>query len=229
MLDRLSGVAGAALRGLFSLMLLVRRPRPIHSRGVVLEGGLTWIGGTVESGIRWIDDAPPSPVPVVARLSRSVGLPPALPDIIGLALRCEADGRPVDVELATTGIGVPSRFFLLPHRSPSRGTYGSLLPYRSTRGPVLLCARGVSGRMLPAGVDEIADALRAEPWTIRLYFATPTGKWHPFAQVDLRTAAQQDDRDLRFDAVRHPLPGAGTYRWVERLRQPSYLRVQGVR
>lgn len=229
MLDRLTGVAGAALRGLFALLQSVRRPRPIHARGVVLGGDLTWIGGTVESGIPWIDAAPTSPLPVVARLSRSVGLPPALPDIIGLALRCEADGRPVDIELATTGIAVPSRFLLLPHLTPTRATFGTLLPYRSTRGPILVCARSVTGRMLPAGVDEIADAVRVEPWTIRLYFATPTGKWHAFAQVDLRTAAKQDDRHLRFDAVRHPLPGAGTYRWVERLRQPSYLRAQGAR
>ncbi len=48
----------------------------------------------------------------------------------------------------------------------------------------------------------------------------------PASTPDL-ASADQEDRGLRFDSVRHPLPGAGTYRWVERVRQPSYLRVQG--
>src|SRR5918994_1530860 len=111
-------VAGEVLRLAFRMILLLRRPRPIHSRGRVLRGELTWLDGAVRSGLRWIDEPPDGPLPVVARLSRSVGLPSALPDVIGLALRVDAGGRPADIELASTGLGIPSRFLLTVHRSP---------------------------------------------------------------------------------------------------------------
>jgi hypothetical protein len=227
MLNRASLVVGEALRALFRAILVLRRPRPIHSRGRVLAGEVSWIPGAAPSGIRWIDEPPDHPLPVVARLSRSIGLPPVFPDIIGLALRLDAGGRPVDLELASTGLGVPSRFLLLPHRSPSHARYSTLLPYWSPGGPVLVCARPVSpGEPLPAGGAALERALAIGAWHLRLYHATPTGKWHAFADLSLRLSENQDDADLRFDSVRHGLPGADTYPWVRALRQPSYRLVQ---
>jgi hypothetical protein len=159
-------------------------------------------------------------------VSRSIGLPSALPDVIGLALRLEVDGRPADIELASTGFGVPLRFALMLHRSPSRARLGTLLPYRGEAGPRLLCARTLAPRSLPAGVRALDTALTQEPWRLRLFFASPGGKWHPFADVTLRAGADRPSDDMRFDAVRHPLPGAGTYPWVRALRQPSYELAQ---
>lgn len=216
---------GAVLRAVFGVVLLVRRPRPIHAVGRVLRGRIEWLDGAAPAGITWVDEPPAGPVPVIARLSRSVGLPAALPDIIGLALRVDVAGSPADIELASTGIGVPSRFALVPHRSAARATLGTLLPYRGAHGPVLLCARTISPRMLPAGGDALADAL-IHGWRVRLYHATPLGKWHGFADVTLRLHEDPSDADLRFDAVRHPLPGARTYDWVRAVRQPTYRMVQ---
>jgi hypothetical protein len=228
---------GQGLAGVFAAIRVLRHPRPIHPRGLVLTGEISWLGEAVASstapsaGIRWIDHAPASPVAVTARLSRSIGLPAPLPDVLGLALRISTDEGFADVELATTGIGVPGRFLLRPHRTPSRAVFGALFPYRGSRGPVSLCARPVfvktlPQRMLPADLPGIAEALRTEPWRLRLYVARPNGRWHPFASVTLRTADDQDDRELRFDALRHPLPGAGAYRWERLARQPSYRVAQ---
>jgi hypothetical protein len=227
-LSRLAAIGGVVLRFLFGAMLRVRRPRPIHAHGVVLEGELQRIGTPAKSGIRWIDDPSEAPEPVVGRLSRSIGLPSRLPDVIGLALRIQTTVGPADLELSTTGIGVPGRFMLVPRRSPSGATFGTLLPYRAQPGPILVCARDAAARSLPADLGAIAASLRSRPWLLRLYFASPTGKWHPFADLVLRCAADQDDAALRFDAVRRPLPGARSYRWVRLLRQPSYHRVQDI-
>ncbi len=225
------------LRALFAGLLLLRRPRPIHVRGRVLEGHITWLPGAEPSGIAWVDEAPSVPVAVVARLSRSVGLPWLLPDVIGLALRIDAGDLPADIELASTGRGVPGRFMLAVQRSASRAWFGTLFPYRSSRGPVLLSARQTSDGTLPARGDALDAVLTRAGWGLRLYHATPTGLWHPFADVSLRMRAgaddaanhgtSQDDAGLRFDSVRNALPGAGTYPWVRSLRQPSYRLVQG--
>lgn len=196
----------------------------------MLVGEITWLRPSVPSGIHWIDEPPDRPLPVTARLSRSVGLPAVLPDVIGLAMRVDAGGRPADIELASTGLGVPSRFMLLPHRSPSRARFGTLFPYRSRLGPRLICARPLPRpHPLPAGGAALDSALAADAWRLRLYHASPTGKWHPFADLALRPGADQADEHLRFDSVRRPLPGADNYAWVRAARQPSYRAVQGPR
>jgi hypothetical protein len=224
--ERLAIVAGGVLKAVFGAILLVRRPRPIHARGVVLSGEMTWLGTSISSGISWVDDAPRAPVSVTARVSRSAGLPAPLPDVIGLALRVTTGEGSADLELASTGIGVPGRFMLVPRRSPSRATYGMLIPYRSSDGPILICARSVPDRRLPSDLPGIADALAVEPWRLRLYFARPTGLWHVFAEMTLQTSADQDDHALRFDAQRRAVPGAASYRWEWLARQPSYRLAQ---
>ncbi|MBF0671633.1 MAG: hypothetical protein IR160_03505 [Salinibacterium sp.] len=227
MLHGLAELAGTALRGVFSLLRRIRHPRPIHPRGLVLTGQATWIRTAAPSGIGWIDDVREEPLEVTARLSRGVGLPDVLPDVLGLALRFHAaDGQHSDVLLAATGIGFPSRFMLVPRRSATGATFGSLMPYRSQRGPVLICARSVPKRMLPADLGSLRRSLEQKPWKVRLYHAEPTGKWHPFAEVLLRPAAQPDSAELRFDPVGHTLPGTAAYPWVRRLREPSYRVAQ---
>jgi len=223
MLTTVARIAGGLLRAGIALILLVRRPRPIHARGTVLEGDLRWLPRARQTGIAWID-APVAGtvVPVAARVSRGVGLPSWLPDVYGLALRTESSEGPADLELSSSGIGVPGRFLLVPHRSALRGTLGTLLPYEGTRGPLMVCARTTVG---PAS-GSAEEASPTEPWRLRLYAAAPAGRWHPFADLTLRRGAAKDDASLRFDAVRHPLPGAGTYEWTRALRQPSYHLAQ---
>ena len=216
-----SGTIGRLLGAGFAAAQVLRHPRPIHSRGVVLSGELRPMPAAPPAGIAWIDDAA-EPQPVRARVSRSLGLPAPLPDILGLALRVDD----ADIEFASTGWRVPGRFALLPRRRAERARFGILLPYRGDRGPVLLGARTVSGQ--PPATDPRAltgtdvDAV----WTLEVAHATPWGPWHPFATVELRLDPDPDDRGLRFDAVRRPLPGARTYAWVRAARQPSYVRVQ---
>ena len=89
--------------------------------------------------------------------------------------------------------------------------------------------RAVFRGTLPAGGPTLDAALGMTAWKLRLYHATPTSRWHPFAEVALRMVDDQDDEGLRFDSVRHPLPGAAAYSWVAALRQPSYELVQPAR
>lgn len=220
-----STAVGALLRGVFAAILLVRRPRPIHAHGVVLEGMLVPSPRAGSSGIAWFDDAA-APIPVVARLSRSVGLPAPLPDVWGLAVRGDADGHAADLELATTGIGVPGRFALVPRRSPGGAVYTSLLPSRGDSGPVLLAALADRATPLPRRLADLHAALADAPWRLRVCVARPAGRWHPVGEFVLRAAPDQDDRALRFDAVENAPPGIGAYGWVRRIRQPSYRRAR---
>ncbi len=217
-----SGTIGSVLGLAFTAAQRLRYPRPIHSRGVVLSGAMRWIPDATPAGIAFIDDASAGVRPVVARVSRSVGLPAPLPDILGLALRVDDS----DIEFASAGWGVPGRLALLPRRRADRASFGILLPYRGARGPVLLGARTVSGRPPATDPRALTGPDVGAVWTLELSHATPWGPWHPFALLELRLDPDPDDRGLRFDAVRRPLPGARTYAWVRAARQPSYVRVQ---
>lgn len=219
-------LGGSLLRGAIAALLLLRRPRPIHSRGAVFEGEMTVLHRRDPSGIGWIDDPPDGQIKIIARVSRSIGLPALLPDVYGIGIRWEHHGAPVDLELSSTGIGFPGRYLLMPRMTPSRAILSSLLPYRTARGPVLLCARTVPARRLPADLAALRRSVSQTPWTLRLYFASPRGRWHPFADVRLSGSRPDDDPRLRFDIDTNPLPGAATYPWVRALRQPSYRLAQ---
>lgn len=223
-MGRGSAVVGRALALVFLGVQRVRHPRPIHPRGLPLTGSVHWMPRNTRSGIRWIDDpAAGESQPLAGRLSRSIGLPAPLPDVIGLALRVQTPEGPADIELASTGSGVPLRFTLLLRSRPSPGVYGTLVPYESDQGRVMVRARSLGPR-LPARLGELHRTLRRTAWWVELSHATPAGPWHPFALVDLRAAESPDA--MRADAGRRLIPGARMPAWFEALRQPSYDAVQ---
>jgi len=206
--------AGQAFAGLFRLLKLARPDRPIHPQGLGLHGTLTRTGNpSGPSGIDWLDA--PGTDQVVARFSRSLGLPQVLPDILGLALRVSPPGAggPADVLFASTGWGLPGRFLLVPRLDVAGAAMTTLMPYRGSRGPVLL---GLRTRSLPPG------SLASGAWVLGLHWATPGGRWRECGEVRLQAGASPTDIPLRFDPLEHQPPGAQAYSWTRRLRKPSY-------
>lgn len=229
-LTRTTGAALARILGIFlragiGVVLIVRRPRPIHSRGAVLDGWVRLRPPLLAAGPG--GEGSTHAIRVVARLSRSIGLPDGLPDVYGLAVRGVVDGRTVDLQLSATGVGVPGRFLLAPHLTPDRANYSSILPVRTKSGPMLFCARTLQSPRLPADLPGIRRAVRREPWRLGLYAATPRGRWHPIGEIVLDAPRPEDDPTLRFDVDRHPIPGTEPYGWVAALRQPAYRLAQG--
>ncbi len=210
-------VLGRVLQSIVAAILLVRRPRPIHSKGVILTGTARWLVKPQASGIRFVDEAPLAPVSVLARVSRGAGTPPPLPDIVGLALRFDSG----DLEFSSVlGLGVPARFMLAPRGSASSTPFSSVMPYRGAHGPVVIAARTLTPLDLPLAPAELGEALERMPWRLRLFWARPGGRWRSFAEVELHREPGPLDELVRFDAGRHPL--AENYGWVQALRQPAY-------
>lgn len=111
--------------GAFDVAARVRRGRVFHPVGMPLTGALHAVdadyGRLLGAAHR----------PVLARLSKGVGLPGALPDVLGLALRVlDHRERPWDLALATTGGGPLGRLLVVPARGWAHACYGSLMPYR---------------------------------------------------------------------------------------------------
>ncbi|WP_019816327.1 hypothetical protein [Saccharomonospora saliphila] len=195
---------GSVLGEVFGTIARLRRAKPLHPRGTVYDAVLRRRGSPEPWGAQWLDV--PGEDHGLVRLSRSVGLPRPLPDVLGLAFTFSGPaGDRHDVLLATTGLRPGARFALLPRRDPFAVPYGSLLPYRAPRGLVLLAAVPVAG----AG--------------FRLFTAAPVGRWREFATLELAgRTGPAPDQPIRFDPVLHLPPGLSWPPVLARLREPAY-------
>ncbi|MBF4625248.1 hypothetical protein [Clavibacter sp. VKM Ac-2872] len=216
-------IGGNILAAAVSAVRLVRRPRPLHPHGVALSGTLTPVAGRSASGLAWLDGLE-GPLAIDARSSRGGGLPSALPDVLGLALRIPGDGgTTVDVLLASTGLSPGGRFLLAPRRALSGARLTTLMPYRGTAGPVLVGVLVDADPALPAGAADLGRTLASRPVGMRLVQATPRGRWHVVARIELaHDASGPLDTATRADPVLAAPPGDTTYPWTRRLRAPGY-------
>jgi hypothetical protein len=205
---RAGGAALAATAGLLGRAL--HRVKPLHPDGELFHSTISRVGSPSASGVPWIDHAGESPA--LVRVSRAIGLPQPLPDIAGLAIRVDPGEHAADLLLASTGSGRIGRFVLQPRLPRSTGTLTSLLPYRSTAGPLCFAAVPSTSR------------------TFELRWAVGSGEWHTFALLHLG-AAYEGDPAISFDPVLNVLPGLAQYDLVRRLREPAYsaARTQSAR
>jgi hypothetical protein len=205
----LPGALGRALGVPLRSLARRRSGKPMHPDGRVRSGVLERTGSTPPWGVPWLDDA--GRHPALVRLSRGAGLPRALPDVLGLAVRLIGpDGERIELLLSTTGTGRLGRWVPALRRDPATA-YGSIMGYRTDAGTLRLAAVGErsSGGTGEALVFVLAAALGAGPW-------------RPFARLTVGEVLDPPDPDVRFDAVLHPPPGMVADGPLARLRAPAY-------
>ncbi|MBB3085117.1 phosphodiesterase [Geodermatophilus sabuli] len=195
-----------------------RSGKPMHPRGVVVDGVLDRTGGPEAEGVPWL--AEEGSREVLVRLSRGAGLPARLPDLLGLAVRLPGE-PPVDLLLSGTGRGRLTRF-LPAFRRDAASTYSSLMGYRSDAGTLHLAAWPESSVPLPSEPGPLAAAITAGRPVFTLAVARGGGAWHPFGRLRLLAPVAELDPDLRFDAVRNPPPGLVPDGPMARFRAPAY-------
>jgi hypothetical protein len=203
----LAALVGRTLGAIFYLVgaLRTRRRKALHPSGGIRSGVVHRHGCPARTGVAWIDESGTDRV--LVRLSRATGLPEFLPDTLGLALRVSGeDGSLGDLLLATTGTGSLGRFVVRPTRHAAR-PYGSLMPYRSPTGPLLLAAFPLN-----------EDGSRFQLACSRL-----RGAWSPFGVLQVPSDWDEaPDAPLTFDPVLNQIPGLQSYEWAARLRRFAY-------
>ena len=220
-------LARAAGRGVAVPLGAIARYRggkPMHPRGAVFDAVLERAGSSAEWGVPWLDARASDPA--VVRLSRGVGLPPSLPDLLGLAIRLPGP-EPVDLLLSTTGRGRLTR--LLPVlRRDTAAFYSSIMGYRSDAGSLRLAALPAADRV-PSEPGELAAEVSRHDLRFTLAAARGTGPWQPFGRLVLTAPVPALDPDVRFDAVQNPPPGLVPDGPMARFRAPAYARARAAR
>src|SRR3954447_2207743 len=216
LLSGASRTAGHALRGMFTAVGRLRpADKPLHPRGVVLRATVHRYGNDERFGVPWLDE--PGTDPALVRFSRGGGLPEALPDVLGIALRVHPENRPGDVLFATTGRSPVGRFLLVPRwaAAVSTTTYSTLQPYRTPTRPVVLAARPTS---------------KGDDVVVRLAVARPTGRWHDFGHVVVSgDVGDGSHRPISFDPFLNAIPGLENYAWARRIREGAYAAARRTR
>jgi hypothetical protein len=216
----LADAAGRLVAVPVAALTRVRGAKPMHPRGTLFTAVLERSGADL--GVPWLDEAGRDDV--LVRLSRGAGLPPALPDLLGLALRVPGE-RPVDLLLSSTGRGRWTRRVPVLRRDAAT-TYGSIMAYRGAGGPVRLAADPAGGP-LPSDRDGLAAA--APGRLVTLSAAIGPGPWQPFGTVTLGAASVPPDPELPFDAVLHAPPGLVADGPLARFRRPAYAAARAAR
>ena len=166
----------------FRVASRLRGERAIHAKGRTLTGRLTVAGGA-GTGAPLLDA--PGSYDALVRVSRAIGLPDPLPDVLGLAVRvldAHGPGEHQDLLLDSTRPEPVLRRFPRVGRNSLGALYCSLLPYDVAGTHLLVGARPLPGQGR-AAVHDLPDEIGLE-----LLVATPRGPWRPWAV--LRTAGE---------------------------------------
>ncbi len=192
----------------FELLARLRAAPAFHPHGVLYEG---------EATVRGPGPLPPGQVDCLVRLSKGIGTPRGVPDLLGLAVRLLHD-PPVDVLCSSApGDAGWRRFVLRPARRWGGTTATSLMPWvRAGRSLVALVE-------VPPGLespepDVLLDHL---PVTLSLRVVGRDGDVQAGTiEVRRRSAAARPD----FDPVLHPPP---SWRlapaWLATVRERAYV------
>ena len=215
MLDTLLGAP-------FALASRLRGARIFHPRGVVVDA--TWDPDpAILAGSRLTA----APQPALVRVSHAIGLPPGVPDILGVAIRvvdAHGAGRHQDLLFASSGTGAISRHLLRPTASVTRTTVSTLLPYDvAGMGRHPLCAHAIGADRPVTYPEVVQDPATTLPDLEVIVGSSPPRRLavvHPHAGVD-PSAGQA----LRFDPwhTGSELRPAGL---LNRLRRPTYRASQ---
>jgi hypothetical protein len=188
----------------------IRGKRIFHPDGDAFEATLTVTGG--DHGAPLLDV--PGEHPAIARLSRGVGLPQPLPDVLGIAVRVpDAHGpnRHQDFLLVTSLDGPLLHHLILPAPLGTYGqSYSSVLAYR------------IGGRL------RLVGAVPRRP-DFDLAVAPLRGRWEPFGRLRLdERLSQAASEALRFN-VWHSGGGIEPTGPFQGIRAPAYKGSQAGR
>jgi hypothetical protein len=172
--------------------------------------------------------------PAVVRFSRGIGVPPPLPDVLGVAIRLPSvygDDRHQDFLLASAGTGV-AKALPVAARTFFGPAFSSLLPYAIGRERLLVGALAESHatpRSRGNPLDELAAAVGRRSARFVLAVGGLRTPWRPVALVEiLEPLPHALSAELRFNPWN---TGAGIepVGFPNRIRAPAYRGSQAGR
>jgi hypothetical protein len=223
---RLAALASLPTAAALGALGALRRARAFHPAGVALTGTWTAADDLLEPL------GPGRPWPIVARLSKGVGLPGRTPDVLGLAVRIPDVSHPGDHQdllVSSSGTGPLGRTVLRPTNDHGHASYSSLVPYQTPLGRAIVWARAeVDGDDEPRTLEEAADLATSGTLHYVVGLATDS-RDHLLGEVRLHERLDpQVGESLRFDPLNAAL-GLRPTGVLQTVRERAYHASQALR
>ena len=204
------------------LLSAIRGRRVFHPDGVLARGSIERLAPPDEG-------LPVASSDVIIRISKAIGFPDALPDIIGLAIRmppARPATTPWDVLLASVIGGTYSRFALRPVMSWS-ATLSTLMPL-TFHGQTWWMQVQMTTHIDQPGLSlgDVADQLQAGEIEFVIKQARGFGRFTPLARLSITTRiAPGPSNDIAFDPTINSEPDVKlTPGWLTDVRRQAYAR-----
>jgi hypothetical protein len=202
----LSIAAGVSVGALLAIVAAVRGAKAVHPHGVVHTARLTVPKTDAPLAAARLFAAPQTHAALV-RFSRSLGLPHAVPDLLGMSIRvldAYGPGRHQDFLLVTSADWPVLHHLFLPAGDVQQRPYTSSLPYRIGSRRFIVGALPHPQSPRPAGDTEL-DRAGAAAATGRMRFhlavATPMGRFRPVAELHIGPPLPPSADALRFSPL----------------------------
>ncbi|MCW3012051.1 MAG: hypothetical protein JWO90_2455 [Solirubrobacterales bacterium] len=207
----------------FRAISAARGARAVHPQGFVCRG--RW---TVERASPLAPDAtvlrPGASYDVLARVSRGAGLPSAVGDFYGIAVRlldAHGPGRHQDV-LANASADLPLvHHVFLPAPRWYAQAYSTCLPYDAGAGPIVLGWLPPDRRGPGPSLDAMRDEVRRGAG-FGIAVAALLGRFTEVGRLVLDGLVDPGDGDVDFDPTRFTGGGLRPVGLLNRLRGPAY-------
>lgn len=164
---------------------------------------------------------------VIGRVSKGIGLPGTVPDLVGLAWRMPPrlpPGNPWDVLLASTTSGPLGRLLLRPVTSWTAVTMSSVMPVRYQDEVWWIRGRVASEFDRPGlSLDAVSERIAEGGMVFDIEQAAGTAEFSALARLTLRDLIT--NRDISFDPILHTVPGVQLLPgWLADFRRAAYRR-----
>ena len=153
------------------------------------------------------------------RLSRGIGLPAPVPDLLGAAVRISApDGTPFDLLLTTAGHPGWARWLVLPARRWTSRPYSTVLPYDTGSGRTLIALASAGDDTVDASPEALAAVSEQRPLTFDVLESH--GGWRTVGRLVIDRVGE--DESIAFDPMLHARPGLRPVRPLAAVREAAY-------
>ncbi len=213
-------IVGAIPAAILGALSAVRGRRIFHPVGVAYSARARML--QVEPDLQVL---PAGEHEAIVRFSRGAGLPPSLPDVLGISIKLRglSDDGDQDLLLVSSAQLPVLRRLLIPTASFHGRRFSSVLSYRFREGSPLLIGGVVEAEDFPrARLDDPDEAPLLPAVTVHLEVATNLGPWSRVASVEVGERLSQAESDaLRFDPwhTSEDLRPAGA---LNAVRAPAY-------
>jgi hypothetical protein len=227
----LTKAAGLSLGAVLAGLAGVRRGKAFHPDGVVYDARVT-IGNAAAAPQGADLFSQPGDHRAVVRFSRAVGLPPPIPDLLGLSIRLPdvyGSGRHQDFLLVTSADYPLLHHIFLPAVDVQQRPYTSALPYRAASDLFLVGALPQPDSPRRGGRDEF-DRVEGAASTGRLAFqlavASMFGRFRPVGELQIGRQFPPEVDALRFNPW-NTGGGMEPAGWLNGARDRAYKLSQG--